>query len=377
MKNNFEKQPATWVIKIGSGVLFNGQARDEETFTKLIETISLIRASGRKVVIVSSGAVALGRTLLKERTFGVDMAHLQALAAIGQVSLIELYRQAFQNEGGVVAQVLFGRDDINDRRRYLNAEETLGALLHADIIPIINENDTVSTDELRFGDNDELAAMTCGLVSAEVLIIFSVASGIRERLEDEGSESLGEVIPEIKSDDPRLDTLALATTSVHGRGGMESKILACKLAARFNTNVAIANGKEPNQILSLAGLGKTPFKGTLVIPSGDALRGPKIWLTAAARISGTIYCDDGAKGAIQKRGSSLLPAGIIRLKDDFLRGEVVELCDEKGEPFARGVATYTSQEIGKIMGKKSEDIQTLLGFHLSDTVIHRDSLVVY
>ncbi len=373
MKSRFTEPNSTWVIKIGSGVLFKNDTLDIEAFEKITETVSAIRKSGRKVVLVSSGAVALGRKILKKEKLDANMAQLQALAAVGQVSLIELYKNAFVNEGATVAQVLFGRDDLNDRKRYLNAEETLLALLDADVIPIINENDTVSTDELRFGDNDELAAMACGLVSAKVLIMFSVTSGIRDVVNGE----LGDTLPLLNSDDPKLDLLALPMRSETGRGGMETKISACKLAARFNTHVAIANGKDAYQVLSLAGLGEKTFKGTIVVPSGDSLRGPKVWLTAAARISGKICCDEGAIKAIRERGSSLLPAGVLKIEDDFLRGGVVELTNESGVAFARGIAVYSSSEIQLIRGRKSEEIKSILGFRLSDTIIHRDSLVVF
>lgn len=374
MKSSSTETNSTWVIKIGSGVLFKDDGLDIDAFEKITRTISLIKKSGRKVVLVSSGAVALGRKILKKEKLDANMAQLQALAAVGQVSLIELYKNAFATEGITVAQVLFGRDDLNNRKRYLNAEETLLALLAADVLPIINENDTVSTDELRFGDNDELAAMTCGLVSARMLIIFSVAPGIRDLVDGK----LKDVIPFIASDDERLESLALPTRSEMGRGGMLTKISACKLAARFNTTVAIGNGKDPYQILSLANIsGGSDFAGTMVVPSADAVRGPKVWLTAAARVSGKIYCDMGAIKAICERGSSLLPAGVLDVEDDFLRGRVVELLDETGLAFARGVAVYSSSEIQQILGKKSDEIKSILGFRLSDTIIHRDSLVVF
>ncbi len=373
MKSRFTEPNSTWVIKIGSGVLFKGKELDHEAFEKITSTISKIRNSGRKVVLVSSGAVALGRKILKQHDLDANMAQLQALAAVGQVSLIDLYQNAFKAEGTNVAQVLFGRDDLNNRKRYLNAEETLSALLDADVLPVINENDTVSTEELRFGDNDELAAMTCGLVSADVLIMFSVASGIR----DVKDGKLLATIPLINSDDPKLDILALPTKSETGRGGMETKISACRLAARFNTVVAIADGKEAYQILHLSDLGGTHFGGTVVVPSGDALRGPKVWLTAAARINGKIFCDKGAIKAIQERGSSLLPAGILKIENEFLRGGIVELVDESGVAFARGISVYNSSEIEKILGRKSEEIKAILGFRLSNTIIHRDSLVVF
>lgn len=359
------------VVKIGSAVLLrDGQRVDRTTFVNLVAELSALMESGRRVTVVSSGAVALGR----QRVGGlpapsVELPRLQALAALGQSRLIQMYDREFAEYDRQVAQILLGRADLDQRTSFLNARLTLDAVHRLGAVPIVNENDTVATEELRFGDNDELAAATCGIVQADLLIILSDVDGVLQRHGDE----LGARISEIAADDPLLEEAAGPSTSGFGRGGMISKVRAARLAGRFGASTIVAPGKRPGV---LAEVMSSADVGTLITPGASHIQGRKVWLGAGAISSGRLVCDSGARRAVVERGASLLPSGIRAVVGDFAEGAVVELVDGKDEVFARGIATYSAEDTRRIAGKNSDEIADVLGFKILDSAVHRDNLVL-
>jgi glutamate 5-kinase len=361
------------VVKIGSAVLLDGKDRvDRTTFVSLVADLNSLRDDGRRVTVVSSGAVALGRQRVARVSSDAapELPRLQALAALGQARLIQMYDREFAEYGLRCAQILLSRSDLGQRTSFLNARMTLEAVHRLCVVPIVNENDTTATEELRFGDNDELAAMTCGVVGADLLVILSDVPGILER---EGDE-FGDRVPQIGSDDPRLDALAGPSTSGFGRGGMISKVASARIAARFGCPTIIAPGKRPGVLRDL--LNGTDL-GTLVLPPDNvSLQGRKVWLGAGAMPTGAIECDSGAVRAVTERGASLLPTGIENVVGDFEEGEVVELVDAAGRAFARGMSTYSSADVRKIAGHNSDEIADILGFKVLDAVVHRDNLLL-
>lgn len=366
-----------WVVKFGSNVLLDKTGRlDRPTFAGLVRGLVDLGDGGRQCTLVSSGAVALGRQLLGlEPEAQRHIPRLQALAAIGQPRLLNLYEAEFGHYQRHVAQLLFTRGDLDDRRRYLNARRAIEQVRALGALPIINENDTVATDELRFGDNDQLAAMTAGLVGADVLVILSDIDGIYNvDIDEKGERTLTTKIDIIRAADPLLDEIAGPSSSGVGTGGMVTKVLAARIAARFGIPTIIAPGKLSGVIGALAaGL----EVGTLLIPEpGAALVGRKVWLGAAAVPVGALVCDTGAKRALLEQGASLLAVGIRGVRGVFGEGDVVELLDEDGARFGVGVTTYDSGAIEKIAGKSTEAISEVLGYRLLDCVVHRDVLVL-
>lgn len=366
-----------WVVKIGSAVFLRDARRlDRPAFAGLVEDVAELVARGKRVTLVSSGAVALGREHLGwPDEQASDIPNLQAYAAVGQSRLMQMYADEFGHHGHKIAQILFSRGDLDDRRRFLNARMALGQVHRLGVIPIVNENDTVATEELRFGDNDRLAAMTCGLVGADLLVILSDVAGVFDVTHDEqGGRQFGERISAIGAEEARLEEVAGPSTSGVGRGGMSSKVEAAQTAARMGVPTVIGPGKERGILGQIASLEDV---GTLVTP-GDrsALAGKKVWLGAGARPVGRLVCDAGAVRALTERGASLLPSGVVEVDGSFSEGSVVELVDERGEAFARGVTVYGAEDIATIAGHHSDDIESLLGFCILDTVVHRDSLVM-
>lgn len=360
------------VIKVGSAVLLSGPRRvDRTTFVSLVADVNALLDSGKTITLVSSGAVALGRQRVASDTGdAAELPRLQALAALGQSRLIQMYDREFAEYGRQVAQVLLGRADVDQRQSFLNARLTLNAVHRLGAVPVINENDTVATEELRFGDNDQLAAAATGLVQADLLVILSDIEGILERHGDE----LGDRVSEITSDDARLDEYAGPSTSGFGRGGMLSKVAAARMASRFGCPTIIAPGKRPGILRAIAA---GEDVGTLVTPGGaGAVGGKKVWLGAGAIAAGRLICDEGARRAVTERGASLLPSGILTVEGDFAEGAVVELTGPDDAPFARGISTYSAADTRKIAGHNSDDIVGILGFKVLDAAIHRDNLLV-
>ncbi|MFW5967726.1 MAG: glutamate 5-kinase [Persicimonas sp.] len=366
-----------WVVKVGSAVFLREARRlDRPTFAHLVEDIAGLIEAGRRITIVSSGAVALGREHMGWPEGGNnDIPSLQGYAAVGQSRLMQMWADEFAHHGHRVAQILFSRGDLDDRGRFLKARMALEQVHALDVIPIINENDTVATEELRFGDNDRLAAMTCGLVEADLLALLSDVEGVFDVEEDEaGRRRLTERIPAIESDEPRLEQVAGPSTSGVGRGGMISKVEAAQTAANMGVPTVVAPGKRPGVLDAIA---SAEDVGTLIAPRAEARwSGKKVWLGASARPSGRLVCDQGAVRALTERGASLLPSGIVEVEGDFSEGDVVELVGPTGEVFGRGVAVYGAEETSRIAGCHSEEIEEVLGYRILDTVVHRDGLVI-
>ncbi len=366
-----------WVVKIGSSVFLRDDRHvDRPTFVDLVWGVDALLGAGHRVTIVSSGAVALGRGRLgwPEVDQQSAVTDQQALAALGQSRLVQMYEAELSHYGRKVAQILFSRADLDDRERFLNARRALRRVHQFGAIPIINENDSVATEELRFGDNDRLAAMTCGVEQADALILLSDVDGIYE-VDRKGDEPVfGERLRAVGVDDPKLDEVAGPSDSEVGTGGMVSKVIAARIAARIGVPTIIAPGKRPGVLGELRAGGEL---GTHLDPGErEELVGKKVWLGAGARPVGTIRCDAGAREALIGEGASLLPSGVVGVDGEFAEGSVVELRDEEGDLFARGVTVYGSEELREIAGRHSRQIDEILGHRILDCVVHRDSLVV-
>lgn len=366
-----------WIVKIGSSVFLRDEQNvDRPTFASLVGEVDALVRAGHRVTIVSSGAVALGREHLgwSDARGASDITDLQALAALGQSRLVQMYENELAHYDRKVAQILFSRADLDDRERFLNARRALERLHRFGAIPVINENDSVATEELRFGDNDRLAAMTCGVEQADLLVLLSDVEGIMEVEERGGEQTFGDRISEITVDDPNLDEVAGPTGSSVGTGGMVSKVVAARIAARVGAPTIVGPGKRRGVLESLRA-GENV--GTLIDPGDqEELEGKKVWLGAGARAVGTVVCDEGARRAILEEGASLLPSGIVRVEGDFGEGGVVELRDPDRALLARGIAVYGSEDLRQIAGHHSDEIPEILGHRVLDCAVHRDSLVL-
>ncbi|MBI5286737.1 MAG: glutamate 5-kinase [Deltaproteobacteria bacterium] len=361
------------VVKVGSVVLAGlyNKGIEETTFNHLAKQIARVKKDGKGVILVSSGAIAIGmkRMGLKERPRTIP--EKQAVAALGQGSLMALYEKAFSPFGVRVAQILLTHDDLGNRPRFLNARNTLMTLLGYDTLPIINENDTVAVEEIKFGDNDNLAALVTNLVEADLLIILTDIDGLYDK--DPKRYKTARLIPLVEDADHLAVEEVGGTAGVYGVGGMASKIEAAKKAVHFGIPTIIANGTTPD-ILKEIFSGKEV--GTLFLPLEDRLTSRKHWIAFSTRPTGRIVVDEGAKGAILERGKSLLPSGIKAVEGDFEAGEAVRCADENGREFARGLVNYSASEIERIKGLKTKEIEGVLGYKYYDEVIHRDNLVV-
>jgi len=361
------------VVKVGTRVLTGaGGALDERRIAALAEELHQVVVGGRKVVLVSSGAVGAGMGLLGLKQRPRDLAHLQAVAAVGQSCLVQTYDRALRSFGRHAAQVLLTADDLDDRTRYLNVRNTLLTLLEYGAVPVINENDTVSVEELQttFGDNDRLAAMVTNLIRAPLLVLLSDVDGLYDGdPRDAGSRLISTVT--------RLDesVLALVRDQSTGlsKGGMASKLAAARIATLAGENVIIANGREPG---TLARILDGEMVGTLVVAQGEAIPAWKRWIGFTAQPRGHLVLDDGARRAIEKQGRSLLAIGVVDVVGQFQKGDVVALRDQAGAEFARGLTNYAAGEVLLIKGLKTEAIATALGHCPYQEVIHRDNMAV-
>ncbi len=369
----------TVVVKVGTRVLAHDDGTlDQNRVTAIAEQLVQLMEEGRHVVLVSSGAVGSGMSRLALHERPSDLAHLQAVAAVGQSRLIESYNRALEVHGRHAAQILLTADDLNDRMRYLNVRNTLLAVFEYGALPIINENDTVRVDELQrnVGDNDRLAAMVTNLLRAPLLILLSDVEG----LYDGHPLSPGAaVIPIVKQLDSAIrdfqkQTPAAALGANHlSRGGMASKLEAARLATLAGENVVIANGRRPNVVTDIVA-GETV--GTLFLAQGPAVTSRKRWIGLTAQPCGKLSLDAGAQQAVEQRGRSLLAIGTRQVDGSFQKGDVVSLCSENGEEFARGLTNYGSDELRRIAGRTTEEIVVILGHCPHDEVIHRDNLVI-
>lgn len=361
----------TIVVKIGSALL-TGPERGlaAELVDSLGEEISRLVDAGRRVLLVSSGAVAEGVSRLGLKSRPELIHELQAAAAVGQMGLVQAYERAFARHGRHAAVVLLTHDDMANRQRYLNARATLTTLLDFGAVPVINENDSVATDEIRFGDNDTLAALVTNLLQADLLIVLTDAAGLQA--EDPRQNPAAELIKIADAADQRLDAMVGGSGAL-GRGGMITKLKAARLAARSGAHTVIANGADP-AVLSRIIAGDDI--GTLLTASVSPLDARKRWIAGQQRAKGQLRLDSGAANALINRGVSLLPVGVTQVEGEFLRGELVQCVDAEGRIVAQGLSNYSSEDARKVLGAGSGEIGAKLGYSLEPELIHRDNLVV-
>lgn len=359
------------VIKIGSNILASAeQGLNTRRMRVLAEDIAAIADRGAETVIVSSGAIAAGLGKLGLKARPKDIQLKQAAAAIGQSSLMWAYERSFAHFNRKVAQVLLTRDVITDRTRYINAKNTLLTLINRGIIPVINENDPVAVDEIKFGDNDLLAALSAGLVQAEMLVILSDVEGLYSKAPGEPG---AELIPRVNRITPEIEKTASAKVSAISTGGMYSKLLAAKQATAHGIPVVIMSGRKRGLLVKFFE-GKNI--GTYFSPNKVKLSSKKGWIAYGIRSKGKVVLDTGAVKALTKMGKSLLPSGIISIEGHFAVGDAVSCVKKSGLRVAKGLTNYSSQDLNKIKGRKTAEIEQVLGFKYSDEVIHRDNLVV-
>lgn len=360
-----------WVVKIGSALLTdNGRGLDIEAIAGWVEQLAKLQQQGVELVLVSSGAVAAGMTRLGWADRPDAIHELQAAAAVGQTGLVQAYEQQFQKYGLATAQILLDHDDLSNRQRYLNARSTLRALTRLGVIPIVNENDTVVTDEIRFGDNDTLGALVANLVEAEVLVILTDQDGMYTA--DPRSNPNAQLISEASANDDSLNAKA-GDGGKLGRGGMITKVRAARLAARSGAHTVIVGGKI-DRVISRLATGES--LGTLLTANQRPQAARKRWLAGHLQVRGQLVLDDGAVKVLKQSGRSLLPVGVRSVSGDFNRGDMVSCVSVAGEEVARGLVNYSVQESGRIIGCSSEEIEARLGYLDDLEIIHRDNLVV-
>ena len=365
------KATRRWVIKIGSALITdNGCGLKHDVLDNWVNQISVLNERGIDIVIVSSGAVAEGLTRLGWKDRPNVVSKLQAAAAVGQMGLIQAYEVCFQKYNKRTAQVLLTHDDIADRARYLNARTSLNTLLQLNVIPIVNENDTVATDEIRFGDNDTLAALVANLIDAELLILLTDQKGLYTS--DPRINESAEFVEKAEANDPQLISYA-GESNTQGRGGMRTKLKAASIAAKSNTDTIIASGNEKLTLIKIA---DGNLVGTLLTTPKETLSARKQWLANQSHVKGTITIDNGAEKALESSGKSLLPIGVKSIIGEFKRGEMVSCINESGKEIARGLSNYNSTQARLIIGKSSKDIQKLLDCADEDEIIHRDNMIL-
>jgi glutamate 5-kinase len=360
------------VVKVGSGLVTNqGQGLDLDALSRWAGQLAELRHMGREVVLVSSGAIAAGMQRLGWKKRPHALHELQAAAAVGQMGLIQLYESCFRKHDLMTSQILLTHEDLADRKRYLNARSTLRTLLGLGVIPIINENDTVAVDEIRFGDNDTLAALVTNLIEAEVLVILTDQAGLYDK--DPRRDSTATLIAEAKAGDPALEAVAGGVGSPIALGGMLTKVLAAKRAARSGAHTVIASGREEQVLLRLA---RGERLGTQIIAEKATLVARKQWLADHLQVRGQLLLDAGAVKALKVGRKSLLPIGVYDVSGEFERGEVVSCLDEARREIARGLANYNAAETRRILRTPSSEIETKLGYVDEPELIHRDNLVL-
>jgi glutamate 5-kinase len=360
------------VVKIGSNVLAGNGGLREERLKALAAEIAALVAGGRQIVVVTSGAVAAGAARLGRAGGGRGIEWRQAAAALGQIGLMAAYERAFAAHERQVAQVLLTHADLADRRRYLNARHTLRALLDLGIVPIVNENDTVAVEELKFGDNDNLSALTAALVEADLLVILSDVAGLHTS--DPRVDTTAPVVPVVRAADEAMQRAAGPSRSDVGTGGMASKLAAAGKAAVAGISTVIADGTRDGVLAAV--FDAAVEVGTLVLPDGDRLGRRKHWIAYTLKPAGTLHVDEGAERALARGGRSLLPSGVARVEGGFGVGDCVRCVGPTGHEFARGLVNYTSSEVEKIKGVHTREIEQLLGYKGSDEIIHRDDLTL-
>jgi glutamate 5-kinase len=360
------------VVKVGSSLVTNqGRGLDLAALSRWAEQIAQLRKEGRRVVLVSSGAIAAGMQRLGWDRRPHALHELQAAAAVGQMGLIQAYESCFRTHDLVTSQILLTHEDLADRKRYLNARSTLRTLLGLGVVPIINENDTVAIDEIRFGDNDTLASLVTNLIEADALVILTDQAGLYER--DPRKDATAKLVADGRAGDPALEAMAGGTGSHFALGGMLTKVLAAKRAAGSGAHTIIASGHE-NDVLPRLARGERI--GTQLVAERATLAARKQWLADHLQVRGSLTLDAGAVKALTAQGKSLLPIGVVAVSGEFERGEAVSCRDESQREIARGLVNYSSTEARRILRTPSGEIEAKLGYIDEPELIHRDNLVL-
>jgi glutamate 5-kinase len=360
------------VVKIGSTLITDGgKGIDRKMIATWAEQMATLRTQGVDVVLVSSGSIAEGITRLGLKTRPTNISELQATAAVGQMGLVQAYEVGFQQYGLHSAQILLTHADLSNRKRYLNARTTLRTLLAYGTVPVVNENDSVSNEEIRFGDNDTLSALVANLIEADLLIILTDQDGLFDSHPGENPDA--KLIEKAAANDAQLMSYAGPSSGQLGSGGMQTKVSAAQLAARSGTHTVIASGKRENVIIDLA---QGEAIGSFLEAGEGHLAARKQWLAGHMRCSGELHLDDGAVDVLQNKNASLLPVGVKKIKGVFNRGEVVACLDMEGREIARGLVNYASDECKQIIGKPSKRIPEILGYEDDPELINRENLIL-
>ncbi|OYU32073.1 MAG: glutamate 5-kinase [Comamonadaceae bacterium PBBC2] len=360
------------VVKVGSSLVTNeGRGLDEAAIGEWCRQMALLSAQGKEVVMVSSGAIAEGMKRLGWTTRPSEVPALQAAAAVGQMGLAQMYETKLRENGMGSAQVLLTHADLADRERYLNARSTLLTLLQHRVLPVINENDTVVNDEIKFGDNDTLGALVANLVEADVLVILTDQKGLYTA--DPRKDPSATFVHEARAGDPLLETMAGGAGSSIGKGGMITKILAAKRAAGSGASTVIAWGREPDALLRLC---QGDNMGTLLVAQTAKQQARKQWMADHLQLRGSVAVDAGAAHKVLTEGKSLLPIGMTGVAGEFSRGDVIAIRDEQGQEIARGLANYASAEARLLCRKPSHEYEALLGYTAEPEMVHRDNLIL-
>ena len=359
------------IVKIGSSLLVDDASGlpHRAWLDSLADDVAALRAGGTEVIIVSSGAVAVGRRPLGLPAGPLRLQEKQAAAATGQIRLAHAYQETLARHGLTVAQVLLTLDDSENRRRFLNARNTLTTLLRLGAVPVINENDTVATNELRFGDNDRLAARVAQMIEADTLVLFSDIDGLYTANPRKDPDA--RFIPEVTELTPEIEAMAGDPGSAVGSGGMVTKLAAARIAMAAGCRMGIALGRPMHPLASIA----AGARCTWFVPSQTPVAARKRWIAGSLTALGAVVVDDGACQALA-RGSSLLPAGVVAVDGEFQRGDAVLVRDRQGRTVARGLSAYAADEARRLAGRKTGDIESLLGYRGRDEIIHRDDLVL-
>ncbi|MBU3826744.1 MAG: glutamate 5-kinase [Candidatus Anaerobiospirillum merdipullorum] len=363
--------PLRIVIKLGTSTLTTGSPHlNRAQMLEIVRAAAKLQQQGHQILVVSSGAMAAGRELLHDPKLPAQLSSKQMLASVGQGRLIEVWESLFAIYGLHIGQILLTRADLESRERYLNAKDTLGAMLEHGIVPVINENDALSTQEIRVGDNDTLAALVGTLADADMIILLTDQKGLYTA--DPRSNPQAKLIRKVHAIDDNLMALAGGAGSAQGTGGMYTKLQAARLALEAGIELLIASGHDPATIVDLVhGQGDC----TRFIPAHKGAQARKLWLNAL-KPQGTLKIDAGAVAALQQQGSSLLPSGVVAVHGEFSRGSAVLIVDPNDKPLAQGLARYNAEDLRRIAGHRSDDIVTLLGYSRGAVVVHRDNLVM-
>jgi glutamate 5-kinase len=360
------------VVKVGSSLVTNnGAGLDEAAVAEWARQVAVLRQQGKEVVIVTSGAVAEGMLRLGWSVRPSEVSALQAAAAVGQMGLAQIYESAFRKVGLPTAQILLTHDDLSDRKRYLNARTALQTLLRLGVVPVINENDTVVTDEIKVGDNDTLAALVTNLIEADVLVILTDQQGLYTA--DPRRDPNARLLVAVSANDPSLAAMAGGAGTVFGTGGMATKVAAARRASASGADTLIASGREPDLLPRLAA---GEAIGTQFIADTHRLAARKQWLAGQLQLAGSLTLDEGAVRAVVHNGRSLLPIGVVAVSGNFGRGDVVACLDPQGREVARGLANYSASQTRRIMRRPSAEIREILGFVEEPELIHRSNMVL-